>query len=282
MPWDDGVASPVELGRGIKYGKLEDSEIGKLYEKLCFEDKVDDGEPFGYSVYFDVDQSASGTGLEFESPYTIYMRLCNMATICSDHSVGMVRVIASSDGYKTASFTNQLFWYPFQDEQVGWFSKNKKEIKYLHTLKRYLDNEDKLFRKWQYTSRIANALIYFFYAWRSYHVEPACINLSIVLESLFGPEGSNEISHQIAFNVSRFIGKNNEDRKKVYKEIKRFYSVRSKIVHGVVPKEDAVLKSLEYMFPLISLILRKIMTNNELFNGFNSKRKLLIEKWLFD
>jgi hypothetical protein len=131
--------------------------------------------------------------------------------------------------------------------------------------------------------RIDNALSYFFYSWRSYDLDHVCLNLAIVLESLFSPSSAQEISQQIAFNVSRFCEEDPAERQSVYKTVKRFYGLRSQIVHGGKAKYRDLVALTPEMFHLCAKLLKSIMSNYALARQFchEKERTALFNKWMF-
>jgi hypothetical protein len=57
------------------------------------------------------------------------------------------------------------------------------------------------------------------------------------LETLFSTDAS-ELTHKLAERVAWFIGEDTMDRMEVFANVKRVYDVRSKIIHGAVPKGE--------------------------------------------
>jgi len=286
-PWDREVSEAVRISNGIEYRATEGSCVWRLYEALCLKQGIDEGDPFMFTTYFDIHtEEYQRELLTLESPYHLVPRLCNMIALCSDRSIGMARIIWSNDDYKTAKETRIIFDYTFQSEQITWHHGRlpSQEERYSHLLEEYWSVEGRLWEEWSRLSRLANALIYFYYAWRAYHVQQACINLSIALESLFGPRSTTELAHQIAFNVSKFFGKTREEREHLYSTVKRFYAVRSKLVHGEQAKEEKIIEAAEQTFPICAAALRTILTRREVFAQFSEKpkREKLFSDWLFE
>lgn len=54
----------------------------------------------------------------------------------------------------------------------------------------------------------------------------------VALEALFGPENPNEVTYRLAQRISLFLGRDLEERKRLFGEAKEAYTWRSKIVHG--------------------------------------------------
>ncbi|HVB33592.1 MAG TPA: hypothetical protein VNJ52_04340 [Patescibacteria group bacterium] len=58
------------------------------------------------------------------------------------------------------------------------------------------------------------------------------ISLAIALESLLSPNDKSEFTFRIAQSVSQLVGTTPEERANIFREIKKFYSRRSQLVHG--------------------------------------------------
>lgn len=128
--------------------------------------------------------------------------------------------------------------------------------------------------------------IIFHYGWSAFYYEHLCVNICISLESLFHPSSSNEIAHQIAFNACRFMSDNKEKREEYYTLIKKCYSYRSKIVHGVpITRIDAEKyhETIRNTYSFLCATLLKILSDEKLSNTFcdESKRKILFNQQLF-
>lgn len=128
-----------------------------------------------------------------------------------------------------------------------------------------------------------NAFDFYYFSWNSITLYSTTINLSVVLETLFSPSSTNELSHQIAFNVAKFVYTDKKERIAGYQFVKKFYTIRSKLVHGGDIRSHDFNIVLEF-FKLMSLILLKILTDITLFNIFNEDklRKKYLEDLLFD
>ena len=114
-------------------------------------------------------------------------------------------------------------------------------------------------------------------------MDQTCINLAIVLESLFSPTNQMELTHQISFNASQFLGDDKEEKRLLYKLFKRFYSLRSKIVHGNIPDHKELFVVTSVIFILCSEILKKIYLDIGIAKFFieDKKRSELFSNWMF-
>lgn len=76
------------------------------------------------------------------------------------------------------------------------------------------------------------------------------LTLMIALEVLFSPKNKQELTYRISRSIAVLLGKNLEDSKGIYKEIKELYDKRSKITHEGEYKsisQDDLLKLREYV-----------------------------------
>ena len=132
--------------------------------------------------------------------------------------------------------------------------------------------------------RVQNALTYFYYAWNSQYLEQTCLNLAIVLETLFAPHSAGESTHQISFNLSRFLGSSPDEREAVYEFFKnQFFLVRGIIVHGDTPSRKHPAKIVEEAFLKVSQILRSILLDKQLLQTFmdEARRRRFLRDFLF-
>lgn len=132
--------------------------------------------------------------------------------------------------------------------------------------------------------RLMNALAFFNHAWRSPYLSHMCLNLAIGLETLFAPHDQAEVSHQISYNVARFLETTSEGREMVYHGVKKFYQQRSRLVHGGVLKNDEpLIDPTVSTFQMTARILRKILLDVGLVERFDneSQRQRMLREWMF-
>lgn len=110
-----------------------------------------------------------------------------------------------------------------------------------------------------------------------------CVNLAVVLETLFSPASPTELSHRIAFHVCRFCGDNEAERVKLFKMVKKFYGLRSKIVHGDTPKDSELYDLTPRVFDLVAWLLSRLLSDWNLIEIFGNekRRRELMDHWLF-
>lgn len=97
--------------------------------------------------------------------------------------------------------------------------------------------------------------------------------LMICLECIFN-HGAEQIAHTVSRHLALILSANKEEFELHYKQIKKLYSVRSKIVHGDIPKnkeESDILKLEDYVRFSINYCLNNNFTKESLFRHLNSK-----------
>ena len=298
-----GYQSPkFELGDGIELCCLKGSKVENLYNKLCEIDKVDEGEPFHYPSYILIPDSAHDDLFSYwGGPFSIISQCCNMISLCTSYPIGMCRLITSRDDFNT-SWATSIIYEPNDDLSILTAYPDYLTIStngtvtctgdHFQTLDEPLlrniatcwNNYLKLSKSSNIDNhRVKNALSYFFYSWRSYYLEHVCLNLSIVIETLFSPSSSQELSHQIAFNASHYFGKDANEREVIYSSIKRFYNIRSQIVHGGKAKFHELAAFTPEVFHICAKILKSILIDYTMAQCFcnETDRNNLFKKWLF-
>lgn len=106
-------------------------------------------------------------------------------------------------------------------------------------------------------------------------------NYISVLECLFAVSGEN--THKTAERAAFFIGKNNEDRIKIFKDVVNTYGVRSKYVHGseINSKTHNTLPDVSKMIDsIVRKVLIKFMIEHPELNYTNKKKgRENVEEW---
>jgi hypothetical protein len=299
--WESDAPS-FDLGGGVSLWNASGTEVEALYQHLCKSENLDQGEPFSFTSYILMqDRAHDETWLYWAGPYSVISRLCNAIVVCTSIPLGMCRLLVTKDGFRTLCSPSEVIYeinpgceFLAADPRtikVSRGSSSLSTVRYprlnnatLANIKTIWDTSKSLHSSDGLDPhRIRNAMGYFFYAWRSYYMEHVCLNLAIVLESLFSPSSQHELMHQIAFNVSRYIGKTTEERREVYAVIKRFYTIRSQVVHGAKAKDTDLYRLVPRVFNLCADILKGILLDHHLAVRFCSRgrRRELLDGWLF-
>jgi hypothetical protein len=272
------------IGQHIAIANTKGSPVLKLYRHLCRTEDVDDGSPVGYETYFRVQRKDSDAlDLDCGDPYSLVDRLVNVCAIVTGRPMLFTRVIWSSDGFLTADATAGLHFGGMQTDFLDSGGGASVHSGVFQEIRRAWDTADAIWQKQKAGGRLPNALTYFYYAWNSQYLDQTCINLDIVLENLFAPHSAGETTHQICFNISRFLSNSQDERKQLYSFFKKFYSIRSSVVHGGIPDQDQLVTIVRKAFPLVATILKSILldTQSALIFSDESRRKRLLEDYLF-
>ncbi|HUW83633.1 MAG TPA: hypothetical protein VMZ31_12645, partial [Phycisphaerae bacterium] len=173
-----------------------------LYSRLCSDLQIDDEEPFEYEVYAELRlETPEDHLLDFGDPFSKVDRLCNLIAVTTGTPVGMCRVIWSRDDFLTADGTHLVFASMAQStflEPDTWPIISGENARALAIA---WENQQTSWDRTRARGRVANALVHFYYAWRSHYMDQCCVNVAIALEVLFSPHHQGETTHQIAFNL---------------------------------------------------------------------------------
>lgn len=282
VDWELPEAANIDLGDGVQICQFKGSSIQKIYEGLCTDLGFDDGEPFLYGSYLLVEPKEGRFTFDIYDVYNDVARLCNVLAIYFSAPVGMSRVLILTDSLEYTG-GNVMVWESdiiteFLSKQGGAITQeSQKQIKELWSSVGKLRDDYESYR------RLNMALTYFNYAWRGFNLDQVCINLSIVLEALFSPSSSTELSHRISYNACYFLGKDKDDRSRIYRMIKQFYSIRSKLVHGDWPNDNKLVDLTPKVFVLCAEVIRRILRDTVLLKKFSSNKERLnmFNQWLF-
>lgn len=280
--WASTVNS-FSLDNRISFCQLEGTVVNERYQHLCADQNVDNGEPFMYNAFFLLKPKTNlDFFLDFGEAFSTVDRLSNILTVVSGEPVSMCRVMWSFDNFYQSASTDVVHVLRGQSDflSTGWVSVTDQLASDIATA---WSITQQLWEKDKSQGRIANALAFFYTSWRSHYIEHICLNLAVAVEMLFAPHSQSETTHQIAFNVSRFLSELPSERERLYYLTKRFYSVRSSIIHGGIPRDDKIIDVTVEMFRLTTSALRRIFLDKHLAATFNddNKRRALLNSYLF-
>ena len=98
------------------------------------------------------------------------------------------------------------------------------------------------------------------------------VSLMISLETLLNP-GEHELTYRISRNTAVLLGKDREESKQIFSEVKELYKKRSQIVHygksNIIKKGD-LLKLRNYVRDSIKQIYKMGENKNEILDLLNS------------
>lgn len=70
------------------------------------------------------------------------------------------------------------------------------------------------------------------------------IEIRIALETLYATGGTHEASLRVAYHGARHLGRNLEERKALYRDLKRIYGTASTVIHGRIPRKPEKARDL--------------------------------------
>src|SRR5262249_38882947 len=97
---------------------------------------------------------------------------------------------------------------------------------------------------------------------------------TIALEALLGTE--QEITYRLSIRLAGLLAADDDERQRIYQTVKKYYDVRSKIVHGAELKEKH-LALIRDPGELVHLLRRTLLAFLQISTGpslFNSRDKL--------
>jgi hypothetical protein len=254
---------------GVRILEMESTPIKNLYIQSCLKKGLDDGDPFDYKTAIELDYEVLGFHADdFFDPYSLGSRIINVLIIYFGTPLGVVRTLYSDDDFKSLKFTSEHFLYTTQQEFIIKHHSCISESN-IATINIMLENTLNVWNDQLSSSRVINALTYFFYSWNAHYLEQTAINISVSLECLFSPPGSTELTHQIAMNIANFASDERGKKEEVYKQFKKFYAVRSKVVHGEMPN-DRDFDLIPIAFRETSKIILRILIDKEMTKMFNN------------
>jgi hypothetical protein len=268
----------------IKFVDLDGHPAQALYFLLCATAGLETGGPYIFKSALILDDFKSDHFIfPSASPASISSTIMNLLTMIHGGTLGHCRVISSDDDFRTCWGTYELYDALSEgvyDLQVG---RKKLDLDNLNLVQTICTNLKANAETNTKHARISNALNYFYLAWHVHTFEQTVIGLSIVIEILFAPHSNTELSHQVSYNIAKFISKTKNERHEKYKMVKKYYAIRSKIVHGELINNDEY-DSIPVFFQFISSILIKILSDSNLIVLFNDNklRKQYLDDLLFD
>lgn len=259
------------------------SPVEALYYRLCRENGIDSGDPHSFDSHVRFDGPQAKEALDAGDPYSLVDRACNLLTVQFRDPIAFCRVIRSYDAFDSAADTHIAWHYGSQTEFVVGAQSTITDAA-VENLRRMWAVVDGLWVEHKILNRIVNALTYFQYAWRASYMEQICLNLVIVLESLFAPHHQGELTHQVAFNTAHFAGRDPEERRAIYRYVKKLYGERSRVVHGGLPNVEGIIDPTVQAFHLCADVLGKILLDQQMSEIFSDegRRRELMESYMFD
>lgn len=264
---------------------MEGSDVEEIYHRLCKRQGVDGGSPLGFEVYlrFLRTKDQDLFAIEWGDPHDLVDRAANVLAIQTSAPVGLARMMWMAGTATSYPYTERIWraspWTQWLHETTGSPEITRVDGDAIRSMWLTLAHADKT----RQASRVDNAVTYFQHAWRSHHIDQACLHLAVAIEVLFAPHYHSETMHQIAFNTARFASDDPGKREEIYDRIRDFYSVRSTIVHGGNAETAKVKNAMVAVFPVFAAILRNVLGSTAATEQFDDekRRKQLLRSYLF-
>jgi len=276
----------IPLSSGVSLCPIADSKPEALYHRLCKTAQIDDGDPFSYETMFLVEPTLDAPWSQaYGDPYAVVDRLCTLSCIATSCAPWMIRIICSSNHFRSSSHSELLAGAPFSSERIGPMAREGiiSEAAALQ-IDRMWSTTTHYWRHSSRRSRIINAVTQFYHGWRSHHLEQVCLNLAISLEVLFAPHHHGETTHQLSLAIAKFVRSDRAEREQVYDLVRRFYGCRSAIVHGGLPNDEVLDETTVAAFDLASEVFRRVLNSVEAAKMFEEEasRKKMLKDLLFE
>jgi hypothetical protein len=87
------------------------------------------------------------------------------------------------------------------------------------------------------------------------------VNSLTALEALLLNDSKNELTYRLSMRVAHLLGTDDDDRKRLFRDIKEFYDLRSTIVHGsqIKPKHHSRLEQTNELREIVRSVLLTIL-----------------------
>ncbi len=107
-------------------------------------------------------------------------------------------------------------------------------------------------------------------------VEIRYLLLWIVLEAVFGPNDSREITYRISHRIGFFLASDGKEAREISADVKKGYGLRSKVVHGMKTqkiKEEEFQEMLWKTENIVRRALIKTLLEPDIFDKINSNER---------
>lgn len=270
------ICNEIIISENIKLVNAKESKVFEAFQNYCRESGYEGGEGSDYPYYLELNMIED----VFANPYTDLAVIINIMTIIlnTPHHNTM-RFIPHWPNLKYSQIERGSE-YPIDGNWLDYSVSNNLTDEKALEIKTAFNNFNTLVHK---ETGLFNSVLYFYQAWNSHFTEHVTVQLAISIESLFSPDTRSELTHQIAMNYSFFLEQDPQERFELYKHTKRFYNIRSAVVHGgSVKKLDyLVVKDIYYRQ---KQVLKKLLLSQDYCEIFTDKRKIksFFESLIFD
>lgn len=225
-------------------------------------------EPVSSSCKFEIESSNEGISKGYDALNRAWLlntmlvlrgRITVNSVACSIYSWNQIAGAHKTQGSNLPDFKGSLLDFNTQMIRLqGMESRNvsEQDIEWIQRhfeIANKFSNENANFRfaietvnSWRYAKDIKSAIAIIWAA----------------IESIIGV--SSEIVYRISLNISSILEDRGEKRVLRFKEIKKIYGLRSKVVHGSELSKEQVVYTIEKSFVLLADLIIYILENNKL------------------
>lgn len=241
----------IKSEKFLDFLEQTNSKGEKVYKELIEESEIDNEEYYAI-LYKDYSESSS------KSPYDTYHFLKILFPSCLEIHTIITYHFNLDLKFKSSYRTN----YSFYDKK-DYLDFNPIKIEVINDfIKKYHKNiyENDL---------IERMSIKYMNAYEASHLHFSFLAFCIILESLI--QGNFELVHKISRACGILCGKNLNNSKIIFENVKKIYSVRSKIIHGEKFSNEKIQEYLYYIECLCSKIIVELMIHNCKLEILNDK-----------
>lgn len=214
-----GPESTIDFGGCLRIRKITQDEFHHLVET---KEKIEGEFPESYPEFI--------LSLPLENNPTPHIELVLTALrLLRKEKVGLSKI------YYGFAFPHRP-WKILEAPELSKFVRNPEDSLYMfsETQNTKLIELLSLFDQNKGVGYLTIAIRRFNFAYQRENIEDSWIDYFISLESLYSKTSElTEVTHRIATRASRVLANNYDDRIKQKKKIKEWYTLRSKIVHGI-------------------------------------------------
>jgi hypothetical protein len=285
LEWHAG-SRPREIADGVRICSLHGSRVETLYNRLCQEQNVDDGEPLGYELY--VELTGPDVGQSPLAPTSPIARSLNLLCVSTGAPLYLCRLVWSRNEFADAGDTNELFSYRPLVDHWELYLQEQNRTHYSPEIDSRVCREMAL--AWRFGmshpmggGRVSRALSFFQHAWLSQDLDSMCVNLAAVLQCVCAPHSQVATPHQLASNCAHLIGGDSSQERAIYGLIRTFDGLHAAIVRSGNPDWDKVRATTPAVLEIVANLLRRVLLQPALVETLEdeSKRRAFFAQFMF-
>ena len=279
VQWDL-ESETFNLSDDLRLCKFQGTKVEKLYEDLMEKEILTDAEPSEYDIFIEIDNPFKRKYKAFYiGAFEKFDLVCALLGITFGGYIDLGDILYISAERDKVYRIIPIIYTETRPQIDCLVEKIPRGFKIDFEMAKYLREAWKAIWKGVKEgkfNRLFNAVRFYYLASTAIRESESILHLVIILETLFSLHSHSEVAHQVSLNASKFLRDNVEDRKELYKTLKKIYAERSKIVHGGIPRdENKFFQYVDKAFNITAESLFKILSSSELITIFlNEKLRL--------